>query len=87
MGAKGSQNGSLCIIGPFYTIRLNDLVFVDASTQPGSGKTIRRISQIVTNNGGFLYEASATQSNAIDSRQLGLLKRSQIHGKVFWVMK
>ena len=83
-GKSAESDGSLCIIGTPRNIKAGDLVTVVFQSAKGPAETIRRVHAIHTLDGRHMYEVSATQSNAIDSRHWGLLATDRITGKVLW---
>ena len=88
-GAPPSRAGDLVVVAKWFrvaSLRTGDLVAVDIPTPTGRVRTVRRIEQQPDTPAGQFY-VRAESDSGIDSRQLGPLPASDIHGRVVWILR
>jgi signal peptidase I len=64
---------------PSGRIRVGDVIVFQ---QPGYGKLVKRVSQVL--NGGHAFEVRGTQVESTDSRNFGPVQIENVTGKVIW---
>lgn len=88
-GSPPSHVGDLVVFAKWFSLdslRAGNLVVVSIPTPDGRVLTVRTVERQPDTPTGHVYVRSAKDSG-IDSRQLGPLSGSHIHGRVVWVIR